>query len=82
MSKWLVVAVLAVAAVACGNKVELAECTSIPPNTFSEEQCLTYGGDAGCALSRRDSVSLPDGGLSTTCHHENCSSKPYCPSAP
>ncbi|MCC6332765.1 MAG: hypothetical protein IT380_02105 [Myxococcales bacterium] len=82
MSRWLIVAVLAGLS-ACGNKVELAECTAFPPPaSFSEEQCLAWGADAGCALSRRDTINHPDGGLTTTCHHENCSSKPYCPSAP
>lgn len=82
MKTWLaVLAVLAVSAFAsCGSKVELSECTAIPPATFSSSQCEMYGTEAKCTLSRLDSSNLPDGGVSTKCHHENCESKPTCPS--
>lgn len=80
MQKWLV-AVLAMSAFAsCGNKVELSECTAIPPATFTASQCQMFGAEAKCTLSRLDTTSLPDGGVSTACHHENCESKPTCPS--
>lgn len=81
MHRWLVVGALCVITSfsACGRKIVEATCSAFPPNTFSDARCQQYGAEAKCEVTRRDTTSLPDGGLSTSCHHENCDEKPTCP---
>jgi len=84
MKPWHVaVACLSLAGLAaCGSKIELSECTAIPPATFSQADCEAHAPGAKCAVTQLRTTALADGGLSTMCHHENCEGQPTCPSVP
>lgn len=81
MKPWLTV-VACVSLAACANKTELSECTAFPPATYSKADCDAHAAGANCTLTELRTTTLADGGISTTCHHENCAGDPTCPSAP